>query len=101
VLPNALPGIITGMILSIGRAAGETAPILFTGAFISLSKPFPNSPLDPFIALPYKLFVDATEMPGISEATKWGEAVVLVLLVVGLNLAAVLFRARLRRARRW
>jgi len=101
VLPNALPGIITGMVLSIGRAAGETAPILFTGAFLSLTHPFPKSLLDPFVALTYRLFVDATEVPGVAEGVKWAEAVVLVALVLGLNLGAVTFRARLRRARRW
>jgi phosphate transport system permease protein len=101
VLPNALPGIMTGMVLSIGRAAGETAPILFTGAFLSLTHPFPRSVFDPFVALTYRLFVDATEAPGVAEGTKWAEAVVLVALVLGLNLAAVIFRARLRRARRW
>lgn len=101
VLPNAATGIMTGMILSVGRAAGETAPILFTAAFISLTDPFPNSVLDPVIALPYQLFVISTEAPGIPEATKWATATVLVGLVLGMNLVAVVFRARLRRARRW
>jgi phosphate transport system permease protein len=101
VLPNALPGIITGMILSVGRAAGETAPILFTAAFFSLTHPYPKSAFDPIVALPYQLFVMTTEVPGIPEATKWGTAVVLVTLVLGLNLAAMILRARLRRARRW
>lgn len=101
VLPNALPGIITGMVLSVGRAAGETAPILFTGAFYALTHPFPRSPSDPFVALPYKLFVEATEVPGVPEEVKWATAVVLVMLILALNLGAVIFRARLRRARRW
>jgi phosphate transport system permease protein len=101
VLPNALPGILTGMILSVGRAAGETAPILFTAAFFSLTHPFPNSVFDPIVALPYQLFVMATEVPGIPEATKWATAVVLVGIVLAFNLAAVALRARLRRARRW
>jgi len=101
VLPNALPGIMTGLILSVGRAAGETAPILFTAAFYSLTDPFPNSVLDPIVALPYQLFVMATEVPGITEGTKWATSVVLVGLVLGLNLAAVVMRGRLRRGRRW
>lgn len=100
VLPNALAGIITGLILAISRAAGETAPILFTAAFYSLSDPFPNSLRDPVLALPYQLYVMATEAPNVSIETKWATATVLVLLVLGMNLAAIVFRARLRR-RRW
>ncbi|MEA3399920.1 MAG: phosphate ABC transporter permease PstA [Armatimonadota bacterium] len=100
VLPNALPGIITGMILSIARAAGETAPILFTAAFYSLSDPFPDSLLDPVIAMPYQLFVMATEEPDVEPATMWATAFVLVALVLGLNLVATVIRSRLRR-RRW
>lgn len=100
VLPNALPGIITGMILSIARAAGETAPILFTAAFFSLTDPFPNSVFDPVVAMPYQLFVMATEMPEIETATKWATAFVLVALVLGLNIIATVVRTKLRR-RRW
>lgn len=99
VLPNALPGIITGMILSIARAAGETAPILFTAAFYTLSDPFPNSVFDPVVAMPYQLFVMATEMPEVEVATKWATAFVLVALVLGLNLIAAVLRTRLRRRR--
>lgn len=101
VLPNALPGIITGLILAISRAAGETAPILFTAAFFSLTNPYPKSVFDPILALPYQLFVMATEMPAITEATKWATALVLVILVLGMNLGAIVVRSRLRRARRW
>jgi phosphate transport system permease protein len=101
VLPNALPGMITGLILSVGRAAGETAPILFTAAFISLTKPFPSSALDPIEALPFKLYYMATEAHGISEDVKWATAAALVMLVLAMNLAAVVIRARLRGARRW
>ncbi len=100
VLPNALAGIITGLILAVSRAAGETAPILFTAAFYSLSDPFPNSLRDPVLALPYQLYVMATEAPGVSVETKWATATVLVLLVLGMNLAAIVVRARLRK-RRW
>jgi phosphate transport system permease protein len=101
VLPNALPGIITGLILSISRAAGETAPILFTAAFFSLTHPYPKSVFGAILALPYQLFVMSTEMPQVSEQTKWATALVLVVLVLGLNLGAIVFRARLRQARRW
>jgi phosphate transport system permease protein len=101
VLPNAWPGIITGLILSVGRAAGETAPILFTAAFFSLTHPFPTSVFDEIMALPYQLFVMATEAPNVPQQSKWATAVVLVVLVLGLNLTAIALRARLRRARRW
>jgi phosphate transport system permease protein len=101
VVPNAVPGIITGLVLSVGRAAGETAPILFTAAFYSLTRPFPSSLLDPILALPYKLFVQATEGYGVTDAEKWATAVVLVGLVLAMNLTAVLIRARMRGARRW
>ena len=98
---KALPGIITGLILSIGRAAGETAPILFTAAFYSLTDPFPNSLLDPILVLPYQLFVMATEVPNVAPATKWATAFVLLAIVLGMNLVAAILRARLRRSRRW
>jgi len=101
VLPNALPGIITGLILSVGRAAGETAPILFTAAFVSLTRPFPTSVFDPIQALPFKLFYMATEAHGISEDVAWATAVVLVGLVLAVNLGAVVMRARLRGTQRW
>ena len=101
VLPNALPGIITALILSIGRAAGETAPILFTAAFYSLSKPFPTSLSDSILVLPYQLYVMATEDPHATEEQKWATAFILVVLVVALNIAAIAIRARLRRRQRW
>lgn len=101
VLPNALPGIITGLILSVGRAAGETAPILFTAAFFSLTDPYPNSVFDEILALPYQLFVMSTEAPHISEEKKWATALVLLAVVLGLNAVAVVVRVRLRRAQKW
>jgi len=101
VLPNALPGIITGLVLSISRAAGETAPILFTAAFYSLTHPFPKSLLDPILVLPYKLFVEATEVPNVPEENKWATALILVAAVLGLNLVAITIRARLRALRKW
>lgn len=101
VLPNALPGILTGLILAIGRAAGETAPILFTAAFYSLTNPFPRSVGDKILALPYQLYVMATEAPDVTEEAKWATATVLVALVLTLNIGAIVFRARLQRVRRW
>lgn len=101
VIPNALPGIITGLILSVGRAAGETAPILFTAAFFSLTHPFPSSLFDGIVVLPYQLFVMATEIPKVPAHTKWATGLVLILVVLGMNLAAIILRARLRRSRRW
>jgi len=100
VLPNALAGIITGLVLSIARAAGETAPILFTAAFFWLRDPYPKSLLDPVVAMPYQLYVMASEAPGVPIEKKWATAFVLVALVLGLNLVAIVIRARLRR-RRW
>jgi phosphate transport system permease protein len=101
VLPNALPGIMTGLILSISRAAGETAPILFTAAFLSLTHPYPRSLFDEILALPYQLFMMTSEMPGVATETKWATAFVLVVLVLALNLGAILWRTQLRRAKRW
>lgn len=101
VLPNALPGILTGLILAIGRAAGETAPILFTAAFYALTRPFPASLKDPVLALPYQIYVMATEVPNMPPERKWGSALVLLVVVLGLNLLAIVLRARLRRTRRW
>jgi phosphate transport system permease protein len=101
VLPNALPGIITGLILAISRAAGETAPILFTAAFFSLTHPYPKTLLYPVLALPYQLFVMSTGMPQVKTEAKWAAALVLVILVLGLNAGAMAYRARLRRVRKW
>ena len=101
VLPNALPGIITGLILSVGRAAGETAPILFTAAFYSLTDPYPSSVLDPILVLPYQLFVIVTEVPDTPAQIQWATALVLLVVVLIMNLAAFVLRARLRRSRRW
>ncbi len=100
VLPNAFPGIITALILSIGRAAGETAPILFTAAFYSLTDPFPRSLFDEILVLPYQLFVMATEAPDVTTEQKWATAFVLVVLVLAVNLGAIIFRTRLRAAHR-
>lgn len=90
VLPPAVPGIVTGSILSIGRAAGETAPIMFTAVVFS-QRFLPDSVFDPVMALPYHLFILATNVPGAS-ASKYGTALVLLILVVGLYSAAIWVR---------
>jgi phosphate transport system permease protein len=100
ILPQALPGIITGVILGLERAAGETAPILFTGAAFFLPR-LPNSPLDATMALPYHLFVISTQVPGMPIQIQYGTALVLIIFVLGMNLAATLIRSRARAKRQW
>lgn len=98
VLPSALPGILTGAILGISRAAGETAPIMFTAAVFYTPK-LPSSIFDEIMALPYHIYVLATAGTEI-EATRhlqYGTALVLISLVLALNLLAILYRSRLRR----
>lgn len=98
ILPSALPGILTGGILGISRAAGETAPIMFTAA-VFFTPSLPSSIFDEIMALPYHIYVLATAGTDI-EATRplqYGTALVLIALVLGLNLVAILYRARLRK----
>jgi phosphate transport system permease protein len=100
VLPNALPGMLTGVILGLERAAGETAPILFTVAAFYLPQ-LPRSPSDQTMALPYHLYVIATQVPGMPLRIQYGTALVLLLFVLGLNLVATLIRSHFRRRRQW
>lgn len=100
VLPNAVAGIITGLILGVGRAAGETAPILFTVAAFYL-RDLPRSIHDQAMALPYHLYVISTQVPNASPRVQWGTALVLLALVLGLNLVAAVIRTRYRSARKW
>jgi phosphate transport system permease protein len=100
VLPQALPGILTGVILGLERAAGETAPILFTGAAFFLPR-LPNSPLDATMALPYHLFVISTQVPEMPFQIQYGTALVLILFVLGMNLIATIIRSRARAKRQW
>jgi len=96
-LPQALPGILTGAILSVSRGAGEVAPIMFTGAAYFLPY-LPQSPTDQFMELGYHIFVMATQSPDV-DATRpllYGTVLVLLLLTFALNLTAVLIRGRLR-----
>jgi phosphate transport system permease protein len=100
VLPQALPGIITGVILGLLRAAGETAPILFTVAAFYLPR-LPESPFDQTMALPYHLYVISTQVPGMPLQIQYGTALVLLALVLSMNLTATLIRSYFRRRRQW
>ena len=100
VLPQALPGIMTGVILGLERAAGETAPILFTVAAFFLPR-LPTSPMDATMALPYHLFVISTQVPGMKIEIQFGTALVLLVFVLSMNLVASLVRARARKRRQW
>jgi phosphate transport system permease protein len=98
VLPSAMPGILTGGILGISRAAGETAPIMFTAA-VYFTPHMPKSIFDEIMALPYHIYVLATAGTEI-ETTRhlqYGTALVLIALVLGINLTAILYRSKLRR----
>ncbi len=99
VLPPAMPGIITGTILSIGRAAGETAPIMFTAVVFS-QRFLPASPLEPVMALPYHLFVLTTSVPG-AEQNAYGTALVLLILVTCLYIIAIMIRYHHKKMVKW
>jgi phosphate transport system permease protein len=100
VLPNSIAGILTGVILQVSRAAGETAPILFTGAAFYL--PFlPQSVNDQCMALSMHLFTVSTQVPNVPPALPYGTALVLIGLVLCVNAASIVFRTRLRSRRKW
>ena len=100
VLRESLPGILTGVILGLERAAGETAPILFTVAAFFLPR-LPHSPLDATMALPYHLFVISTQVPGMPVKIQYGTALVLLSFVLGMNILATVIRSRARARRQW
>ena len=100
VLPQALPGVLTGVILGLERAAGETAPILFTVAAFFLPR-LPNSPFDATMALPYHLYVISTQVPGMPIKIQYGTALVLLIFVLSMNLIATAIRSRARAKRQW
>lgn len=100
VLKEALPGILTGVILGLERAAGETAPILFTGAAFFLPR-LPQSPFDQTMALPYHLFVISTQVPEMPIQIQYGTALVLLVFVLTMNLIATVIRSRARAKRQW
>ncbi len=101
VLPYAMPGMLTGTVLGLARAAGETAPIMFTGAAFYLPM-LPSSLSDQFMALPYHLYVMATQHHAISQVRPiaYGTALVLLALIFFMNLIVVIIRYRMRRVKR-
>ena len=99
-LPQALPGIITGVILGLLRAAGETAPILFTVAAFYLPS-LPHSPFDQTMALPYHLYVISTQVPGMPLADPVRHGAGAAGLVLSINIVATLIRSYFRRKRQW
>ena|SRR3989338_6539296 len=100
VLPHAMPGILTGMILAVSRAAGETAPILFTVAAFYLPK-LPHSVFDQVMALPYHLYVISTQVPNIKLEVRYGTALVLLMIVLTMNFVAIVLRAHFRKKKKW
>lgn len=102
VLPVAMPGILTGAILGIGRAAGETAPILFTAATF-YTRRLPSTVFDEVMALPYHIYALMTEgtKPQYQVPIAYGTALVLLLLVLTINLIAIIIRYRARKAKKW
>jgi len=105
VLPNSVGGILTGVILQVSRAAGETAPIMFTGAVfykaIKEGDPFAYGLFDQCMALSMHLFTISTQVPGVPKALPYGTAVVLLGAVLAVNALAILVRLRLRARRKW
>lgn len=108
VLPNSLSGILTGIILVVSRAAGETAPILFTGAtffkFVAdegFQKLFPYGPGEPFMAMSMHLNIISNQISQMPEKMKFGSAAVLITLILVINSFAIVLRVWLRGRKRW
>jgi len=105
VLPNSVGGILTGVILQVSRAAGETAPIMFTGVVfykaIKEGDPFAYSLFGQCMALSMHLFTISTQVPGVPKALPYGTAVVLLGAVLAVNALAIVVRLRLRSRRKW
>ena len=100
VLPNAISGILTGVILEVSRTAGETAPIMFTGAAFFL--PFlPQSLYDQTMALSLHLYVISTQVPGVPDALPYGVALLLIGIVLAMNSITIAFRVYLRGRKKW
>ena len=100
VLPNAVSGILTGVILEVSRTTGETAPIMFTGAAFFL--PFlPQGIFDQTMALSLHLFVVSTQVPGVPEALPYGVALVLIAMVLLMNSFSIALRVYLRGKKKW
>jgi len=96
VLPQASPGILTGAILAMSRAAGETAPIIVVGAAFLVGG-LPGSPFDRFMALPYHLYTVSAHIPGMPADIKWGVALVLIAMVLFFNILVTLVRFKSRK----
>ena len=100
VLPNAVSGILTGIILEVSRTAGETAPIMFTGA-VFFTPFLPQGIFDQTMALSLHLFVVSTQVPGVPDDLPYGVALVLVALVLLMNSLSIAFRMHLRGKKKW
>jgi phosphate transport system permease protein len=100
VLPNSLSGILTGIILTVSRAAGETAPIMFTGA-VFFTPFLPRGVFDQTMAMAYHLFVISSQVPGVPEELPYGVALVLITMVLAMNVLSVAFRVYLRGKKKW
>jgi len=100
VLPNAISGILTGVILEVSRTAGETAPIMFTGAAFFLPI-LPQSVFDQTMALSLHLLVVSTQVPNMPENLPYGVALLLIMLVLVMNSLSIAFRIRLRNQKKW
>ncbi len=100
VLPNSISGILTGVILEVSRTAGETAPIMFTGA-VFFTPFLPQGVMDQSMALSLHLFVLSTQVPGVPEALPYGVALVLISIVLIMNSASIAFRMYLRGKKKW
>ncbi len=100
VLPNAIPGIITGTILGLSRAAGETAPILFTVAAFYLPR-LPRTVYDQAMALPYHIYVLSTQVPNVPVKIQYGTVLVLIVIVFFMNISAAYIRAKFRKKKQW
>ena len=105
VLPNAISGILTGVILQVSRAAGETAPIMFTGAVffkaVQRGDLFPYALNEQCMALSMHLYTISTQVPGVKDSIPWATAVVLLGLVLAVNAASIALRAYLRSRKKW
>jgi phosphate transport system permease protein len=100
VLPNAVSGILTGVILEVSRTTGETAPIMFTGAAFFLPM-LPQGVLDQTMALSLHLFVVSTQVPGVPDHLPYGVALVLIAMVLIMNSISIAFRMHLRGKKKW
>ena len=100
VLPNAISGILTGVILEVSRTSGETAPIMFTGA-VFFTPFLPQGIMDQTMAMSLHLFVVSTQVPGVPEDLPYGVALVLIAMVLLMNSISIAFRTWLRGKKKW